>query len=255
MTLTALIVDDERIARAELRRLLAEHPDIEIVGEASNAMVARTAIAELEPDVLFLDVQMPGETGFDLLQSLDSVPAVIFTTAYDDYALRAFDVSALDYLVKPIDPQRLARAVARVVSAADRDPDREVDRPAPGDETPDASDSHRRLSAHDRVFVTDGKRFWLVQLGDVRLFESVGNYTRAFFGNEKPLINRSLGDLEAKLDDRVFFRANRHQIVNVNALRSIHQWFGGRLLAKLDGGHEVTLSRRRARVFRERMSM
>jgi two-component system, LytTR family, response regulator len=242
-TLRALIVDDERLARKELRRLLQRHPDIEVVGEAANAKDARRAVLDLEPDLLFLDVQMPGESGFDLLASLESVPLVIFTTAYDEYALNAFEVSALDYLLKPIDPARLARAVERLVTVA---------RPAPpagaGLATPVLSENHR-------VFVAEGDRCWLVRLGEIRLFEAAGNSTRVFFGNEKPLINRALSDLLPKLDERVFFQANRRQIVNVKAVRSIQAWFGGRLMAQLEGGHEVTLSRRRSRVFRERMSV
>ncbi len=254
----ALIVDDERLARNELRRLLGRHPEIEIVGEAANAQQARKALEDLEPDLLFLDVQMPGETGFDLLSSLDSVPFVVFTTAYDEYALRAFEVSALDYLVKPIEPKRLANTVSRLLALLQRAADSKADvggsrQSAPVESTAEAPG--RALSEHHRVFVYEGERCWLVELGDIWLFEAAGNHTRVFFGKEKPLINRSLHHLEAKLDDRVFFRANRHQIVNVKAVRAIHPWFGGRLLAKFEGGHEVTLSRRRARAFRELMSV
>ncbi len=251
--LRALIVDDERLARNELTRLLARHPEIEIAGEAANAKQARRAIAELEPDVIFLDVQMPGETGFDLLASLESVPTVVFTTAYDEYALRAFEVSALDYLVKPIEPKRLARTVERLASVAQATAGESS---LPGsDREADAGHTDRVFSPNDRVFVSDGERYWLIDLGQVWLFESVGNHTRVFFGDEKPLINRSLSDLESKLDHRVFFRANRHQIVNVNAIRSIHPWFNGGLMAKTTSGQEVTFSRRRARAFRERMSV
>lgn len=242
--LRALIVDDERLARKELRRLLEPHPEIEIVGEAANATEARKAVADLEPDLLFLDVQMPGETGFDLLASLDSVPPVVFTTAYDEHALHAFEVSALDYLLKPIDPARLARTVGRLVAAG-----QSVRSP------PAKADVGELLTENHRVFVAEGDRYWMVRLGDIRLFQSEGNSTRVFFGNEKPLITRSLSDLTPRLNDRVFFQANRHQIINVKAVRSIHAWFGGRLMAQLEGGHEVTLSRRRSRAFRERMSV
>lgn len=244
----ALIIDDERLARNELRRLLGQHPEIEIVGEAQNAREARRAIDDLEPDLLFLDVQMPGENGFELLASLEAVPLVVFTTAYDEYALRAFEVSALDYLVKPVDPDRLARTVTRLV-AAGRGPNNSPH------EQPPANRESVTLSVHDRIFVSEDERSWLIELGTVRLFESEGNYTRVFFGKEKPLINRSLNQLEARLDPRVFFRANRRQIVNLRRVTRIHAWFGGRLLAELEGGEEVTLSRRRARVFRELMSV
>jgi two-component system LytT family response regulator len=241
--LRALLVDDERIARNELRRLLGRHPDIQIVGEAANAKEARKAIHDREPDLLFLDVQMPGESGFDLLASMESVPLVVFTTAYDEYALNAFEVSALDYLLKPIDPARLARSVERILAAATR-----------GRAAPEQA-NRQPLSENHRVFVAEGERYWLVRLGEIRLFESAGNSTRVFFGNEKPLISRSLSDLMPRLDERVFFQANRNQIMNLKAIRSIHAWFGGRLMAQLEGGHEVTLSRRRSRVFRDRMSV
>jgi two-component system, LytTR family, response regulator len=240
----ALIVDDERLARNELRRLLGRHPEIEIVGEAASAVQARQALEDLDPDLLFLDVQMPGETGFDLLASLDCVPLVVFTTAYDEYALRAFEVNALDYLVKPVEPRRLASTVSRLLARA-----------APAAGEPAEADGPRPLSERHRVFVSEGERCWLVELGQIRLFEAAGNATRVFFGKEKPLINRPLNQLQERLDGRVFFRANRRQIVNVRAVRGIRPWFGGRLLAEIEGGQEVTLSRRRARAFRELMSM
>jgi two-component system LytT family response regulator len=232
----ALIVDDERLARNELRRLLGPHPEIEIVGEAASARDARKALQELDPELLFLDVQMPGETGFDLLASLDSVPLVVFTTAYDEFALRAFEVSALDYLVKPIDPRRLASTISRLPAAA---------RP----------DTEGTLPATHRVFVREGDRCWLVELGAIRLFEAEGNDTRVFFGEETPLIHRSLQHLEARLDARRFFRANRRQIINLDAVRGIREWIGGRLKAEMEGGQEVILSRRRARALRERMTV
>jgi two-component system, LytTR family, response regulator len=254
----ALIVDDERLARNELRRLLGRHPEIEIVGEAANAPQARRALEDLEPDLLFLDVQMPGETGFDLLASLDSVPLVVFTTAYDEHALHAFEVNALDYLVKPIEPLRLASTVSRLLarrasSGGDRG-DAGGSRPSGPLEAAGGVRS-RPLVERDRVFVSEGERCWLVELGEIQLLEAAGNATRVFFRKEAPLINRPLNHLEERLDGRAFFRANRHQIVNVKAVRGIRPWFGGRLLVEIEGGREVTLSRRRARAFRELMSM
>ncbi len=247
--LTALIVDDERLARLELRRLLAAHPRIEILGEAPNAEEARAALAELDPQLLFLDVQMPGETGFDLLASLDRVPLVVFTTAYDDYALKAFEVSALDYLVKPIEPARLSRTVERLLQSPAADSARTAE-----DEEPETR-GPPPLQPHHRVFLRDGDRCWFVELRQVRLFESADNYTQVHLAGESPLILRSLNELEAKLDPRFFFRANRSQIMNLNEVESIDPWFGGRLMAKVRGGHEVVLSRRRSREFRERMSV
>ncbi len=245
----AVIVDDERLARSELRLLLDGHPEVEVVGEARSAKEARRIINELEPDLLFVDVQMPEETGFDLVASLDSVPLVVFATAYDEYALQAFEVSALDYLVKPIEPKRLARTVDRLLAAAGRVPPDETTG------TAGARTSGGQLSEDDRVFVADGKRYWLIDLGRIRLFESADNYAQAFFDDRSPMIRRSLNQLEEKLDPRVFFRANRSQIINLKAVRSIHSWFGGRLMVELEGGQEVTLSRRRTRAFRELMSV
>lgn len=245
----AVIVDDERLARNELRRLLERHPEVEVVGEAAGAEEARRIINELEPDLLFVDVQMPGESGFDLVASLDAVPLVVFATAYDEYALQAFEVSALDYLVKPIEPKRLARTVDRLLTAADRVPT------GPKTSTTGAGTGGGRLSEEDRVFVADGNRYWLIDLGRIRLFESADNYAQAFFDDKSPMIRRSLNQLEEKLDPRVFFRANRSQIINIKAVRSIHSWFGGRLMVQLEGGQEVTLSRRRTRAFRELMSV
>lgn len=261
----AVIVDDERLARSELRRLLAAHPEIEVAGEAGNADDAVAVIERVEPDLLFLDVEMPGGSGFDLLERLDAVPIVIFTTAYDEFALRAFDVSALDYLVKPIDPARLARAVSRIAApratrhARDRQP---AVRPGGGNTAPGrAGDGASRpgaacvLGRRHRVFVKDGERCWFIELGDVRLFESAGSYTRIYFGAEKPLISRSLSQLEAKLDPDAFFRANRHQIVNLDRVERIDPWSHGAFAIHVEGGHEVVMSRRRAAQFRELRSV
>ncbi|MEL6615794.1 MAG: LytTR family DNA-binding domain-containing protein [Bacteroidota bacterium] len=250
MSRRAVLVDDERLARVELRRLLAAHPEVEVVGEASGAPEARALLADLAeagtpPDVLFLDVQMPGETGFDLLASLESVPpAVVFVTAYDEHALRAFEVSAADYLVKPVAPERLAAALARL---APEDEDEES-------VAPEAS-GERRLGADDRVFVKDGDRLHFVRLGDVRLFESEGNYVRLYVGRERPLVLRSLNQLEARLDPAVFFRASRKHLVNLERVADLEDWFGGAIRAVLDGGETVEFSRRQAQRFRERTSL
>ena len=197
----ALLIDDERLARNELRRLLAAFPEIKVAGEASNARQAREQMAALKPDLLFLDVQMPGETGMELLESLEPpVPHVIFTTAYDEFAVKAFELNALDYLLKPVDPARLAAAVERLPGRKAR-PAR---RPAAG-----------RLAAGDRVFVREGERCWFVEVGQIRLLESEGNYTRVHFGDAQPQLFRSLNAMEERLDPKFFFRANRRQIINI----------------------------------------
>ncbi len=226
----ALIIDDERLARLELRRLLSAHPEVEIVGEARDGNEARELIHKLLPDLLFLDIQMPGMTGFELLESLDDVPQVIFTTAYDEYAIKAFEVNALDYLMKPVPPARLAAALARV-------------RPVPG--TP-------RL---EQVFVRDGERCWIVRLPEIFLLESEGNYTRLHFGHERPLIRRSLNALEAQLDPAMFFRADRKQILNLKWIEKVEVSISGGLLVMLRGCRTVEMSRRQSARLREVLSL
>jgi two-component system, LytTR family, response regulator len=232
----ALIVDDEPLARRELRRLLTAFPRVQIVGEASDVDEAHERIEALTPDVVFLDVQMPGGTGFDLLARLDRVPRIIFTTAYDQYAVKAFDVSALDYLLKPIETDRLAAALEKVQSAA----------------PPTSSPQDAPL---DQIFVRDGPRCWFVPLREVSVFTAEGNYVRLQWGKDRPLLGRSLIALEEKLDPRRFFRANRRQIVNLDFIGAVELGEGGRLHVQLRDGPEIEISRRQARQFRARMSV
>lgn len=226
----AFIIDDERMARQELKRLLSAHADLEIVGEASTGDQALDLIPRLAPDVVFLDVQMPGMTGFELLERLDDVPQVIFTTAYDEYALKAFEVSALDYLVKPVAPARLASAVTKLRPRYDA----------------------VRL---ERVFVREGDRCWLVRVADIFLLESEGNYTRLHFANEQALICRSLAILEERLDPGVFFRAGRKYILNLKWVEDIKTGVNGNLIVRMRGGRNVALSRRQSIRFREALSL
>jgi two-component system LytT family response regulator len=240
----ALIVDDERLARGELRRLLAVHPGLEIVGEAANPLEARAAIEALAPDLVFLDVQMPGGSGFDLLASLDAAPSVIFTTAFDRYALRAFDVSALDYLLKPIEPARLAQALCKLGAGLAS----HAVASAPGQDKPPAQD---RTAADGKVFIKDGERCWFVALEQIMLFESEGNYTRVYFDGNRPLLLRSLNQLEARLDPERFLRASRRQIVNLDFVQGIAPGPGAGMVLTLAGQLKVPMSRRRAAQFRQ----
>ena len=233
----ALIVDDERLARNELKRLLKAHDHIEIIGEASHGEEALERIAALDPELLFLDVQMPGKNGFDVLADLERPPKVIFCTAYDHFAIRAFEVNALDYLVKPIEPERLAQALARL----------EQEEP---DDTP-----VEQLGEADRVFVKDGERCWFVQLGEVSVFESEGNYTRLYFGHEKPLVYRSLSYLEERLDESAFFRASRKHMINLKAIAGLTPGPSGGMMIEMNSGMTVEMSRRQAQKFKEQMSL
>jgi two-component system LytT family response regulator len=240
----AVLIDDERLARTELRKLLSEFPDIEVVGEAANAAEGIEVIENLQPDLVFLDIQMPGKTGFDMLSELEKAPHVIFTTAYDEYALKAFEVNALDYLLKPVDTKRLADAIHKLHIAEEKEA-----------MAPAISSNRSLLSENDQVFVKDGERCWFVKLSDIRLFESVGNYAKVFFGNNKPLILKSLNALEERLDEKVFFRANRKHIVNLRLIEKIEPYFNGGLLLELKGGEKIEVSRRQTVKFKEMMSL
>ena len=240
----ALIIDDERLARKELASLLEKYDSVEVIGEAANADEAELRITELKPDLLFLDINMPGRDGFQLLESLERAPLVIFVTAYDEHAVHAFQVNALDYLMKPIDPTRLEAAVSKLPKPKDSEvPERQV------------------LGLDDQIFLKDGEKCWFVTLKDVRYFESEGNYVRVRFSDQKPLVLRSLNKLEEKLDPLVFFRANRKHIVNLRWVDKIEPWFSGGLMVKLkhngkDGEPEaIEVSRRQAARFKDLLSL
>ncbi|MBX2980650.1 MAG: response regulator transcription factor [Flavobacteriales bacterium] len=241
----ALIIDDERLARKELASLLEKHDHIHIAGEAANADEAEALIAEHHPDLLFLDINMPGRSGFELLEGLEQAPQVIFITAYDEHALKAFEVNALDYLLKPIDPERLDAALNKLRQSNE-----------------DAGSQRTVLREEDQIFLKDGEKCWFVTLKDVRWFESEGNYVRVRFADQKPLVLRSLNKLEDKLDPHVFFRANRKHIINLRWVDKIEPWFNGGLMVKLkpntktgQEGEQIEVSRRQAARFKELLSL
>lgn len=237
-----LIVDDSRLARNELKRLLKEFDNVQIVGEAASADEAKEKLNELKPDLMFLDIQMPGKNGFELLEELEVLPEVIFSTAYDEYALKAFEYNALDYLVKPVQKQRLAGSVSKVYDKIKKR------------ESEQSGTQEGVLTINDQVFVKDGERCWFVQLSEIRLFEVSGNYTTVYFDTSKPMITRTLNYLESRLDDKTFFRANRQQIINLKWIERIEPWFSGSLRIYLKGGEEIDVSRRQTLKFKELMS-
>lgn len=245
MVKKAIIIDDERLARNELKKLLSEYPEIEVVAEAANASEGIQRIDEHHPDLIFLDIQMPGKTGFEMLAELDRAPHVIFTTAYDEYALRAFEVNALDYLLKPVEPKRLSDAIQKLEHIDEKEIDEEDQQNV----------ARGPLGEFDQVFVKDGERCWFVKLTDIRLFESVGNYAKVFFGTNKPLILKSLNALEERLDEKIFFRANRKHIVNLRMIEKVEPYFNGGLLLEIKGGEKIEVSRRQAVKFKEMMSL
>ena len=243
MAIKTIIIDDERLARNELKKLLQNHPEIEVIEEAANVDDGIEKIEQYNPELIFLDIQMPGKTGFDLLAEIEKAPRVIFTTAYDEYAIKAFEVNAFDYLMKPIEPKRLGDAIHKLQE--------EIAKEKAGLN----GFGRGPLTEIDQVFVKDGERCWFVKLGEIRLFESVGNYAKVFFSTNKPLILKSLNSLEERLDDRMFFRANRKHIINLRWIEKIEPYFNGGLLVELKGGEKIEVSRRQTVKFKEMMSL
>jgi two-component system, LytTR family, response regulator len=240
----AIIIDDERLAREELKSLLQAYNEIEIVAECSSADNGISEINEKKPDLIFLDIQMPEKDGFQLLEELDYVPEVIFVSAYDEYALKAFEVNALDYVLKPVVESRLDEAIKKVIGKLNSEKNESGKKNENG-----------LLSEKDQVFIKDGEKCWFVNLPDIRIFESEGNYVRVFFGTNKPLILKSLNNLEKKLDNKLFFRANRKFIINLRNIESVENWFNGGLMVKLKSGEQIEISRRQAAKFKDMMSL
>lgn len=232
-----LVVEDSRLARKELVQLLEEINAFDVIEEAPDGEEAMAFLAKFQPDVIFLDIHLPGMTGFDLLESLDRIPKVIFTTAFDEYAIKSFDYNAIDYVLKPIKKQRLEKAIAKLKL----------------NEIPKKTE--RSDFPTQQVFVRDGEKCWFVKMNDIRIFESVGNYSRIYFEDNKPLIQRSLNYLEGVLDPSVFFRINRKQIINLNFIEKLDTWFSGKLKITLKTGEELEVSRRRSNQIKQMFSL
>ncbi len=235
------IVDDSRLARRELLGLLEAHPAHQIVGEAASVAEALALVEDLKPDLLLLDIHLSDGSGFDLLERADFTPRVIFTTAYDQHALKAFEVNALDYLLKPVTTERFAQAMERL-------------------STVDESVAAAREPATDRLagehlFVREGERCHFVRLADLRLLEVEGNYVTLYFRDTKASLARSLNHVEGRLDPRIFFRANRHQILNLHYIAQIDSWIGDGLMVRMQDGREVEVSRRQARELKQRLEL
>lgn len=235
-----LIVDDEKLAREGLKNLLKEFPEIQIIAEASNVDEALEIIDKQKPQLVFLDIQMPEKTGFDLLEDLIETPSIIFTTAYDEFAIKAFEVNALDYLLKPIQKDRLSDAILKAKKQIE---ELKSDR------------LRNKLAPNEKVFIRDGDRCWYVKLEDIRIIESAGNYAKIYFDKYQPLIHRTLNSLDERLNEQMFFRANRQQIINLNFLEKIEPFFNSGFLFYLKDGTKIEVSRRQAVKFKELMSL
>jgi two-component system, LytTR family, response regulator len=245
-TYRTILIDDERLAREELKLLLKDYLEIEIIGEAKNGEEGIKMIKEHKPDLIFLDVSMPGMTGFEMLKHLEEIPRVIFVTAYDEFALKAFEVNALDYILKPVDPERLKDAIHKLTTNEDD---------FVSSETYAHTRKERPLTITDKVFIKDGEKCWFIELSKVRMLESEGNYVKVYFDNFKPLILRSLNSFEDRLDPEFFFRANRKFIINLQWVSTIENWFNGGLQVELREGEKIEISRRQAIRFKDLMSL
>jgi two-component system, LytTR family, response regulator len=235
-----ILVDDERLAREGLKNLLKEHTEIQIIGEASNVDEALEMIDKLKPQLIFLDIQMPEKTGFDLLEDLIETPFIIFTTAYDEFAIKAFEVNALDYLLKPIQKDRLGEAILKAKKQI---------------EELRLEKLRARLMPDEKVFIRDGDRCWYIKLDEIKMIESAGNYAKIYFDKYQPLIHRTLNSLDERLSDQIFFRANRQQIINLNYLDRIEPFFNSGFLFYMKDGSKIEVSRRQAVKFKETMSL
>ena len=238
MAIKTLLIDDEPLALAELQMMLKPYADIEVAGTASDVRDAVHKISLLKPQLIFLDINMPGKSGFDLLEELDETPHVIFVTAYDQFAIKAFEIDALDYLLKPVNSQRLAEAVEKVKRQI-----RTVSKTAD------------RLGIDKRIFIKDGEHCFFAPLADVFLIESVGNYARVYYQNKKPMLHKSLNYLEERLPDSHFFRTDRQHIINIHFIRNIHPFLNNSLQVEMHNGTIIDISQRQSVKFKEIMGV
>lgn len=231
-----IIVEDSRLARNELKELLLNFPEIEVIVEATEVDEAYKLISSNKIDIIFLDINMPGKNGFALLEMLDYVPFIIFTTAYDEYALKSFEYNTIDYLLKPIKKEALERAVTKAFSLISK------------------RNNNKKNDSLNRIFIKDNDKCWIVNIEDIIIFESEGNYSRVFFSTYKPLIYKSLNLIEERIDNNLFFRANRKQIINLNFIKNIKPTIGNSYIITMNNDKTVDLSRRAAFHLKEILS-
>ncbi len=237
----ALIVEDSRLARVELKDLLRAHSKIELCGEAENPRDALPLILKERPELLFLDINMPGKNGFELLEELDYEPKVIFITAYADYALRSFEFSTVDYLLKPISAERLKIAIDKLMVLTNT--------------AAISVEKNDVFEVTSRVLLRDGDHCHWVCLQDIHYFESCANHTQVYWGADKAIIYRALSKIEERLPSRIFFRANRQQVVNINEVVTVESWINGGYKLQLKTGFEIEISRRHSARFKDVFSL
>lgn len=238
MAIKTLLIDDEPLALLELQAMLKKHTDIEVIDTAENAVNALEKINSLKPQLIFLDINMPGKSGFELLEELDDAPLVVFVTAYDQFAIKAFEVNALDYILKPVNTERLSEAIEKIKKQLSL-----------------LKSKDNQLSIDKRIFIKDGDNCHFVPLADVFLIESVGNYARVFYQNKKPLLHKSLNYLEERLPDTHFFRTDRQHIININFIKNILPFFNNALQVEMLNGTKIDISQRQSVKFKELMGV
>jgi len=236
-----LIIDDEPLARERIRTLLQEEPGFELVGEAGDGTTGAESILALQPDLVFLDVQMPGADGFDVIEAvgIDKLPFVVFVTAYDRYALRAFDVHALDYLLKPFDRERFREALARAQAQIERNSGGDIERRLAAI----VQDLRPAKARTDRFVVKSGGRIFFVRTGEIDWIEAAGNYVKLHVGTDSHLIRETMNAVEGRLSSDMFVRIHRCHIVNIERVRELQPSFNGEYVVFLKTGARLTLSR------------
>jgi len=221
----SIIVEDSELAQIELVNLLKSNSQIEVIGIAENGSKAIQLINDLNPDLVFMDIHLPDMDGFEVLNEINVLPQIIFTTAYDEYAIKSFDFNTIDYLLKPIKASRLTKAIDKIKST-------EKDKPT--------------LTIDNSIFIKDSDNYYIAQLKDIELFHTEGNYTKIFFNDKKPLLHKPLNKIEQRLDPNLFFRINRQEIININHIKKVDKWFKGKLKLTLTNGLEVEVSDRQS---------
>ncbi|MBD2699550.1 response regulator transcription factor [Spirosoma sp. BT702] len=241
-TYRSLIIDDELLARKVIRTFLQNDTSIEVVDEAANGTDAVIKIIQHKPDLIFLDIQMPELDGFDVLKQIwpHHQPAIVFTTAYDQYALRAFEVNAIDYLLKPFNELRFTQALGRAKERMDQLPQQRIDALLNQLSTEPSStrDSYQR-----RILVKETGRMYLVKTEDISYLDADGNYITLHTGHQRHTIYESLTSLEARLDPTDFVRINRSYIINLNYVEAVETYFNGEYLVKLQTGQQLKWTR------------
>lgn len=235
MNIKAIIIDDEPLSVAELQLMLQQYNGIEVVATATRSSEALEKISMYKPDLLFLDINMPERNGFQLLEALDEAPEVIFVTAYDEFAVKAFEVNALDYLLKPVNKDRLSEAIQKIIAKQ--------------------SQVHAKLGADKRIFIKDGEQCFFIVLKEIIYLESAGNYVKVFFKDKKPLLHRSMNYMEERLPDSIFFRASRQHMINTEFIQNIEPFLNNTLRVTMNNGAVIDISQRQTVRFKEQMGI